>query len=93
MSREPLFNFDILSDYFYYIALLDMLAGIPFNQIENSLLHYKDREMYEACDGIDRALREAENYTIRQLEARIIEFEQENKDKIENEFSKLEMYL
>lgn len=82
-----------MSDYFYYIALLDMLAGIPFGQIENSVLYYQDEERYEACDGIQRALKEAEFYTLNQLEKRIIEFERDNKERIDNEFTKLEMYL
>jgi len=93
MSKEPPFSFELMSEYFYYIALLDMLAGIPFEQIENSVLYYEDLERYEACDGINRALKEAERYTLNQLEKRIIEFEKENKERIETEFSRLEMYL
>ena len=93
MSKELLSNFELMSEYFYYIALLDMLAGIPFGQLENRVLHYEDKEMYEACHGIRAAIDEAEYYTLKQLELRIVEFEVENKNKIENEFSKLEMYL
>jgi len=93
MSKEPQFNFDLMSEYFYYIALLDMLAGIPFAQMEGSILYYEDKEMYEACDGISKAIKEAEYYTLRELEDRIIEFERDNKEKIDNEFIKLEAQL
>lgn len=90
MSKKHSYSFKVMSEYFYYIALLDMLAGIPFLQLENSLLYYQDKEQYEACDGIQRALKEAELYTLSELERRIVEFEVENKKLINGAFREFE---
>ena len=90
MSKKHSYSFKVMSEYFYYIALLDMLAGIPFLQLENSLLYYQDKEQYEACDGIQRALKEAEFYTLSELERRVVEFEVENKKLINGAFREFE---
>lgn len=73
MCKGQRFNRE--SSEFYYLTLLDLLAGIPFEEIEKTVLFYEEIEKYEACHGILKALNEAENYTLKQLEKRIIDYE------------------
>lgn len=68
-------SFNKTASEYYYLSLLDLLAGIPFEEIEKTVQFYEDIENYEACHGILKALNEAENYTLKQLENRIIEYE------------------
>ena len=83
------FEGKIISSYFYHITLLDLLAGIPLEQINDCLMHYQEEEFYEACKGIKQAIEDSSELYIHELESLINQFEIENKDYLDNEFSEL----
>ena len=84
------FEGKILSSYFYHITLLDLLTGIPLEQINDCLMHYQEEEFYEACKGINQAIEDSSELYMHELESLINQFEIENKDYLNNEFSELD---
>ena len=62
---------------YYYLALIDLLAGEPVQVIEAQLKEFEDLEMYEACEATRKAIEFANRSTIRELQKEIVEIELE----------------
>jgi len=75
MSKEESFN-DPIQEY-YYLTLLDLYSGITFAELERNLKFYEEIENFEACAGIQKALKECHYYSIKDLIKRIQEIEDE----------------
>ena len=69
-------NKDIINE-FYLLALVDITNGRPLQELEEALDLYEQREQYESCAGILKAIHEAGYKTIREL-INDIEDEQRN---------------
>ncbi len=46
---------------FYLLALIDFQHGVSMQEMEETLRMYEDIEDYEACQGIQKAIKEYEN--------------------------------
>lgn len=79
MFEEASFNDEMIR--YYYLALLDLLAGVTFQEMEASVTFYEEIENYEAAAGIVKALGEAEYYTIKTLTKKIEELEEDERIK------------
>lgn len=57
-------------EYAYYLTLIDILMGITIQEILSEVPEYEDKEMYEYCEGIKRAIdfSEDKNYSDIQTE-------------------------
>lgn len=73
------FNDEVIR--YYYLALLDLLAGVTFEELERTINFYEEIENYEAAAGIVKALNEAEYYTIKTLTQKIEELEEDERIK------------
>ena len=60
---------------FYYLSLLDLYSGMPYEHLEEQLEEFERIENYEACEGIKRALKLANFCTIKELDREIQEVE------------------
>ncbi len=84
MTKEE-YNFEVLN--YYYLALVDLVAGVTYQEISNQMEDFEALELYEACDGVKKALEQADKCTIKeiQLEVNRVELELEKqKDIYEN---------
>ena len=63
MSYEELLSEEI--DKFYFMAQLDILNGSTTGEMLTMLKFYEELEMYEACAGILKAIKEHEYDTKR----------------------------
>lgn len=75
MCEEYKYKDEILK--YYYLALLDILAGVTFSEMEASVVFYEEIENYEAAAGILKAIKESEYYTIKDLTLKIEELEKD----------------
>ena len=48
---------------FYLLALIDFQHGVSMEEMKETLKMYEDIEDYEACQGIQKAIKEYENRT------------------------------
>ena len=80
MSGEFKYKEEVLK--YYYLALLDILAGVTFSEMDAAITFYEELENYEAAAGILKAIKEAEYYTLKDLTIKIEELE--NDDIIQN---------
>lgn len=46
---------------FYLLALIDFQHGVSMQEMKETLRMYEDIEDYEACQGIQKAIKEYEN--------------------------------
>lgn len=46
---------------FYLLALIDFQHGVSMKEMKETLRMYEDIEDYEACQGIQKAIKEYEN--------------------------------
>jgi len=69
------YDFEVLN--YYYLALVDLLMGVTYQELHNQLKDFEGLEIYEACDGVKKALEQADKCTIKeiQLEVNIVELE------------------
>lgn len=84
MTKEE-YDFEVLN--YYYLALVDLLMGVTYQELHSQLKDFEDLEIYEACDGVKKALEQADKCTIKeiQLEVNIVELElQKQRDVYEN---------
>ena len=82
MTKEE-YDFEVLN--YYYLALMDLLMGVTYQELHNQLKDFEGLEIYEACDGVKKALEQADKCTIIQLEVNIVELElQKQRDVYEN---------
>ena len=72
---KNVFSEEVLN--YYYLALIDLLAGEPVEIIEAQLKEFEDLELYEACEGTRKAIELANKCTIRELQKEITEVELE----------------
>jgi len=66
-------------EYAYYLTLIDVLMGITTEEILSEIPEYEDKEMYEFCEGIKRAIEFSSNKTYSEIQAEILKL----KDKYE----------
>lgn len=76
MCEESKYKEEILR--YYYLALLDILAGVTFSEMEAAVVFYEELENYEASAGILKAIKESEYYTIKDLTLKIEEIEEDD---------------
>ena len=82
MTKEE-YDFEVLN--YYYLALMDLLMGVTYQELHNQLKDFEGLEIYEACDGVKKALEQADKCTIKELEVNIVELElQKQRDVYEN---------
>jgi len=84
MTKEE-YDFEVLN--YYYLALVDLLMGVTYQEVFNQMKDFETLEIYEACDGVKKALEKADKCTIKeiQLEVNRVESELEKqKDIYEN---------
>ena len=67
------YNQDVI--HFYYLALLDLYSGMPYSHLEEQLAEFELIENYEACEGVNRALKLADFCNISEWSREIIEVE------------------
>ena len=79
MCAEASFKDEVIR--YYYLALLDLLAGVTFQEMEAAVTFYEEIENYEAAAGVVKALGEAEYYTIKTLTLKIEELEEDERIK------------
>lgn len=75
MCEEYKYKNEVLK--YYYLALLDILAGVTFAEMESTIVFYEEIENYEAAAGVLKALKESEYYTIKDLTLKIEELEED----------------
>ncbi len=63
MSYEELLSEEI--NRFYFMALLDIMNGTTKEEMQLMMQFYEELEMYEACAGILKAIKENEYDTKR----------------------------
>ena len=56
---------------FYIMALMDIADGATIEDMEEVLIEYERAEMYEACAGILKAVKESKYYTIDNINKRL----------------------
>lgn len=76
MCEESSYKYEVLK--YYYLALLDILAGVTFSEMEAAIVFYEELENYEAAAGILKAIKESEYYTLNDLTLRIEELEEDD---------------
>lgn len=59
-------NKDVIKEY-YYLTLLDIREGVPLDELEFTIEMYEAEEMYEACAGILKAIKETRYDTINNI--------------------------
>jgi len=81
MTKEE-YDFEVLN--YYYLALVDLLMGVTYQEISNQMKNFEDLELYEACAGVKKALEQADKCTIKeiQLEVNRVELELEKQKDI-----------
>jgi hypothetical protein len=79
MCVESKYNEEVLK--YYYLSLLDILAGVTFEEMEAAIIFYEELEHYEAAAGILKAINESEYYTINDLTIKIEQLEDDDRIK------------
>ena len=79
MCEEASFKDEVIK--YYYLALLDLLAGVTFQEMEAAISFYEEIENYEAAAGVVKAINEAEYYTLKTLTLKIEELEEDERIK------------
>lgn len=71
------YDFEVLN--YYYLALVDFLTGVTYQEVYDQMKEFEALEIYEACDGVNKALIQADKCTIKeiQLEVNRVELELE----------------
>lgn len=71
------YDFEVLN--YYYLALVDLLMGVTYQEVYVQMKDFEALEIYEACDGVNKALIQADKCTIKeiQLEVNRVELELE----------------
>lgn len=52
---------------YYLLALVDLVDGSPVKELEEAIKVYEKLEAYEACAGIQKAIKESEYLTLRDI--------------------------
>ena len=60
----------------YYLTLVDILMGVPLEEIEQEIYVYEDTEMYEYCAGIVRALEFSEDRKYSEIQKEVLNLKQ-----------------
>tara|TARA_E500000081_G_scaffold150829_1_gene179998 strand:+ start:390 stop:644 length:255 start_codon:yes stop_codon:yes gene_type:complete len=84
MTKEE-YDFEVLN--YYYLALVDLLMGVTYQEVFNQMKDFEALEIYEACDGVNKALIEADRCTLKEIQSEVnrVELELEKqKDIYEN---------
>lgn len=67
INTFTLVNHDEISK-FYHLAMRDIIQGEPIGELLKAIRVYEELENYEACAGIHKAIKEAKESTIINLE-------------------------
>jgi hypothetical protein len=80
LLEEVLSNdYEYKIEYAYYLALLDILMGVPLEEVKEDIDLYEHNEMYEFCAGIKKAIEFAKHKTYSEIQKEILNL----KDKYE----------
>lgn len=60
-------KFEELSDEFYIQAIQEINSGVRIEKIRELIPEMAEEEMYEACDGITRAIEDIRFFTLLEL--------------------------
>jgi len=56
----------------YYLTLVDILMGVPLEDIESEIYVYEYEEMYEYCAGIVKALEFSEDKKYSEIQKEVL---------------------
>lgn len=62
----------------YFLTLNDLLMGVTYEELIADMYEFEDREMYELCAGIKKALLYAEEKTYKEIKLEIENYESRN---------------
>lgn len=66
MSYKELLVKEIINEY-YLLALLDIVNGAPIDELNETIKLYENKEEYEACAGILKAIEQSKHKTLIEL--------------------------
>ena len=67
----------------YVLTLHDLLSGVPYGDLLEDIKEFEQKEMYEVCEGIKRALERARNKTYNEIKIELLHYE----NKVEHRYS------
>jgi hypothetical protein len=74
LLEEVQYNeYEIKIEYAYYLTLIDILMGISIQEIISEIPNYEEKEMYEYCAGINRAIEFSEDKNYSQIQKEILD--------------------
>ncbi len=59
----------------YYLALRDLVSGVSYRDLVDDLYEFEQKEMYEVCAGILKALNYAKEKTYKQIKIELNDYE------------------
>jgi len=59
----------------YYLTLRDLVAGVSYKDLVDDLYEFEQKEMYEVCAGILKALKYAKEKTYKQIKLELNQYE------------------
>jgi len=63
----------------YYLTLKDLLMGVTYEELVEDMYEFEEKEMYELCAGIKKALTYAQKKTYNEIKKEL----EDNGNKIE----------
>jgi len=60
----------------YYLTLVDILMGVPLEEIEQEIYVYEEEEMYEYCAGIVKELEFSEDRKYSEIQKEVLNLKQ-----------------
>ena len=78
LLEEVLSNdYEYKIEYAYYLALLDILMGVPLEEVKEDINLYEHNEMYEFCAGIKKAIEFAKDKKYSEIQKEILNLKDE----------------